>query len=282
MKVIKNITEMQELSNQLKQNNRKIGLVPTMGFLHEGHLSLIRIIKKNCDICVVSIFINPTQFGPTEDFEKYPRDFSRDKQLCNQEGTDIIFYPSAEDLYRNSHKTFIITEDLSKKLCGITRPTHFRGVTTIVAKLFNIVKPDNAIFGQKDAQQFVIIKRMVEDLNYDIKLIMAPIVRDKDGLAMSSRNKYLNSHERKDAFVLYKSLQLAKNMIKKGEKDTKTIGNEMRKLINNSNSASLDYLSFVDINTLEPVNKIRKDTLIALAVFIGDTRLIDNIIISSW
>ena len=270
---------MQELSNQLKKNNRTIGLIPTMGFLHEGHLSLIRAIKKHCDIRVVSIFVNPKQFGPSEDFDKYPRDFFRDKQLCSKEGVDIIFHPSAEEIYQDNHKTYIITEDLSKKLCGITRPQHFRGVATIVAKLFNIIKPDIAIFGQKDAQQYIILEKMVKDLNFDTKLVMAPIIREPDGLAMSSRNKYLNNEERKDAIILYQSLQFAKEKIKNGETDTDLMGKEMKGMIKNTKNASLDYLAFVDINTLEPVKNTGKNTLIALAVFIGKTRLIDNIII---
>ena len=214
MRVINKNKEMQALTNELKRNGHKIGLIPTMGFLHEGHLSLIRKIKTNCDIRIVSIFVNPTQFGPAEDFDNYPRDFSHDEKLCIQEDVNFIFYPSIEEIYRKNHKTFVITEDLSKKLCGVTRPTHFKGVTTIVAKLFNIVKPDVAIFGQKDAQQYIILKKMVSDLNFEIEMIMAPIIRESDGLAMSSRNKYLNTNERKDAVILYQCLQLAEKMIK--------------------------------------------------------------------
>jgi pantoate--beta-alanine ligase len=280
MRVIKKINEMQELVDRLKQDAHKIGFIPTMGFLHEGHLSLFRVAKKYSDIRIVSIFVNPTQFAPSEDFEKYPRDFTRDKKLCTQEGIDYIFYPSVEEMYQKNHKTYVFIDDLSKKLCGITRPTHFKGVTTVVAKLFNIVKPDIAVFGQKDAQQCVIIKKIILDLNFDIKIVIAPIIREPDGLAMSSRNRYLDGNERQDAIILYRSLQLAEKMIKQGEIDTNNIKEKMEELIQEVPSASIEYISIVDPDTLDPVDKIKKSTLIAIALYIGHTRLIDNIIIN--
>ncbi|MEJ2544130.1 MAG: pantoate--beta-alanine ligase [Calditrichaceae bacterium] len=208
MKVIKSISEMKEWSDAQREKGLRIGFVPTMGFLHEGHLSLMRIAQEKCDTLVVSIFVNPTQFAPGEDFERYPRNLERDEALCAKEGVKIIFYPSSEKMYPKNHHTYVITEQLSQVLCGKSRPTHFKGVTTIVCKLLNIVKPHIAVFGQKDAQQAIILKRMVADLNMDAELIIAPIVREPDGLAMSSRNKYLDDSQRQEATVLYRSLQM--------------------------------------------------------------------------
>ena len=280
MKVIKDIREMQKFSDSLKKEGRKIGFVPTMGFLHDGHLSLIDESKKNSDITVVSIYVNPTQFSPDEDFDKYPRDFERDENLCKGAGVDVIFYPDEKIMYSDKHKTFIVTEELSNKLCGVSRPEHFRGVTTIVAKLFNIVKPDIAIIGQKDAQQSIIIKRMVEDLNIDIDIFIAPIVRETDGLAMSSRNKYLSLKHRKHAAIIHTALVKANELIKKGEKQSKAIFESIYNHLLSVPDLKIDYVSIVDMNNLEPIEKVGKNTLIAIAVYFDSTRLIDNIIIN--
>ncbi|NOX88446.1 MAG: pantoate--beta-alanine ligase [Calditrichaeota bacterium] len=279
MKVIKTIEEMRRWSRSTRARGETIGFVPTMGYLHEGHLRLIREAKKHADRLVVSIYVNPTQFGPNEDFERYPRDFARDESLCKQEGVDAVFYPSNEEMYRPFHKTYVITEDLSEIMCGVSRPTHFRGVTTIVAKLFNIVQPDFAVFGQKDAQQAVIIKRMVEDLNFPVKIIVAPIVRESDGLAMSSRNKYLNSRQRKEATVLYRSLQLAEKEYSGGNHDPESIKQKMRRLIERESGGKIDYIEMVDAETLGAPRPGEGDILVALAVYFNSTRLIDNTIL---
>lgn len=280
MKVIKDIGEMQKFSDSLKKDGRKIGFVPTMGFLHDGHLSLINESKRNSDITIVSIYINPTQFSPNEDFDKYPRDFEHDEKMCKDSGVDVIFYPDEKRMYSNKHKTFVVTDELSNRLCGISRPEHFRGVTTIVAKLFNIVKPDVAIFGQKDAQQSIIIKRMVEDLNIDIDIIIAPIVREAEGLAMSSRNKYLSPKNRKDASIIHSSLLKANELVLNGEKQSKVILNLINNHLVNVSDLKVEYISIVDMNNLDPIENIGKNTLIAIAVYFGSTRLIDNIIIN--
>lgn len=280
MKVIKNIKEMQRSAEVLRQEGKTIGLVPTMGFLHDGHLSLIKESKNKSDITVVSIYVNPTQFGPNEDFDNYPRDFEQDKQICNNAGVDIIFFPQTEDIYSLQHFTYITTEQLSKKLCGNSRPEHFRGVTTIVAKLFNIVKPHFAVFGQKDAQQCIIIQRMVKDLNFDLNIIIAPIKRESDGLAMSSRNKYLSPQQRKDAAIIYASLSEANKLIKNTEKQSNVILEYINNNLQSVSDLKIDYISVVDMKNLDPVETISKNTLIAVAVFLGSTRLIDNIIIN--
>ena len=272
---------MQNTADQLRQRGRKIGFVPTMGYLHKGHLSLIRIIKKQCDTIVVSIFINPTQFGPNEDYDRYPRDYKRDEELCRKEGVAIIFYPSAQEMYRENHKTFVVTDDLATRLCGASRPLHFRGVTTIVAKLFNIVKPHVAVFGQKDAQQALILKRMVADLNIDAEMIIAPIIREKDGLALSSRNKYLTDNERSAALVLNTALRKAEHLFKAGEKNAEVVRHTLEQIIASEPAVKLDYLEIVDYETLEKKEMIEENTLIALAAYIGKTRLIDNILIKS-
>ena len=279
MKVIRTIPEMQAWSKEIKMQGHTIGFVPTMGFLHEGHISLIRQAKKQAQKVVVSIYVNPTQFGPGEDFEKYPRDFERDERLCAAEGVDAIFYPDDREMYTPLHKTYVITEDLSKVLCGRSRPTHFRGVTTIVAKLFNIVQPDLAVFGQKDAQQAIIIKRMVADLNFPLKIVVAPIVREADGLALSSRNKYLNEKQRKEATVLFRSLKLAENEYRNGNHDLEDIKAKMRKLINTESSGRIDYIEAVDAETLGKPLPGQRPVLLALAVYFEPARLIDNTIL---
>ncbi len=279
MKVIRTIPEMRAWSLEVKARGQSIGFVPTMGYLHEGHLSLIRLARQHTDRTVVSIYVNPTQFAPNEDFEKYPRDFERDERLCKKENVDLIFYPEDQEMYSPLHKTFVVTEDLSQKLCGHSRPTHFRGVTTIVAKLFNIVQPDLAVFGQKDAQQAIIIQRMVEDLNFPVKILVAPIVREADGLAMSSRNRYLSPQQRKEAPVLYRSLKLAEQEYTHGNRDINDILRKMRQLIQSESSGQIDYIEAVDARTLGPPKLGEKPVLIALAVYFNPARLIDNIIL---
>lgn len=279
MKVIENISEMRAWSESRRISGKSIGFVPTMGYLHEGHLSLIRTAKEKCDYVVVSIFVNPAQFGPNEDFSRYPRNFEKDRLMCLEEGVDIIFNPTAEELYPTGYKTYVVTNDISNILCGVSRPDHFRGVTTIVAKLFNIVKPHIAVFGQKDAQQSIIIRQMISDLNFDIETIIAPIIREPDGLAMSSRNKYLSETERKEAFVLFRSLKLARlEMINKNS-DVDDIRNKMTQLITSESSGKIDYIEFRDANTLEAKTIAEGNVLVAIAVYFGKTRLIDNVIV---
>jgi len=275
-------SKIDDLKKKLKEERKKgkrIGFVPTMGYLHEGHLSLVRQSVKDNDLTVLSIFVNPIQFGPGEDFERYPRDIERDKRLLEKEGVDYLFFPTNEEIYPSGFKTFVEVAELGKKLCGKSRPGHFRGVTTVVLKLFNIVQPDKAYFGQKDAQQAIIIKKMVKDLNLDVEIVVMPIVREEDGLAMSSRNVYLNEEERKNATVLYKSLKEAERMIKEGERDAEKVINRMREIVMSYPKALIDYIEIVDTEELNPVNPIKGKVLIALAVYIGKARLIDNTIL---
>ena len=280
MRVIRSIQEMYKLSESARKEGKIIGFVPTMGYLHEGHLSLIRIARKRCDLLVVSIFVNPTQFGPNEDLNSYPRDFERDSKLCEKEGVDVIFAPSAEEMYPDGYSTWVeVKGPVTEVLCGAFRPGHFRGVTTVVAKLFNIVQPHFAVFGQKDAQQLVVIKKMTRELNFPVEIVAAPTVREKDGLAMSSRNEYLNEKERKVAPKIYQSLILAKNMLLRGERDTEKIKNEMRKFLENAKLIKVQYIDIVDADTLEPLKNARGRVMVALAVFLGRARLIDNIIV---
>lgn len=279
MIVVGKICEMKNIVRRLKNDGKTIGFVPTMGYLHEGHLSLVKKARAQNDIVIMSIFVNPTQFGPNEDFDKYPRDFGRDKSLAEKEGVDYILYPSVEEMYPDDFKTVVSVKKITEIMCGKSRPGHFDGVATVVLKLFNIVKPDKAYFGQKDAQQLAVIKQMVNDLNLDIEIVPCEIVREKDGLAMSSRNTYLTPDERKSATVLYKSLLLAKELIEKGEKDVDKIKNSMIELISKEKPARIDYIEFVNSNTFERLEKIEGNVLIALAVFIGHTRLIDNIVL---
>ncbi|MDI6765711.1 MAG: pantoate--beta-alanine ligase [Bacteroidota bacterium] len=282
MKIISSIKEMQRISDELRLQSKKIAVVPTMGYLHEGHLSLMKIAKINSDVLVTTIFVNPTQFGPNEDFNTYPRDIESDKELAGSIGTDILFIPTREEMYPSDFLTYIEIEKITNVLEGKSRPTHFRGVTTVVAKLFNITKPNIAVFGQKDAQQAIVIQQMVKNLNFDIEILIAPIVRESDGLAMSSRNTYLSEAERKESVALYQSLQLAKKLIEDGEWNCSLIISEMKKLISTKPSAKIDYISIADAETLEelPVLQDGKRMLISLAVRFGTTRLIDNIIIT--
>jgi pantoate--beta-alanine ligase len=277
--VLKTIHEMQTEAGRLRSAGKRIGFVPTMGYLHDGHLSLIRVAKQHSDITVLSIFVNPTQFGPKEDFSRYPRDFQRDERLCRQEGVDILFYPSESEMYPDGYSTYVNVEGLTDRLCGASRPGHFRGVTTIVAKLFLAVKPHAAVFGQKDAQQAAVIRKMVFDLNFDLSIVVAPIIREPDGLAMSSRNVYLSAEERTDALALNQSLQKAEFMIRKGERKTGTILRAMEDLIRSKKHAKIDYVEIVDPDTLRPLETVESSAMIALAVFVGRTRLIDNLIV---
>jgi pantoate--beta-alanine ligase len=275
MRVVKRIPQMKEIVSLEKRRGKTIGLVPTMGYLHEGHLSLVRLARKRCDLLVVSIFVNPTQFGPKEDFGRYPRDLKRDLTLLKKEKVNLVFNPSVREMYREGHQTYVEVIDWSKLMCGASRPIHFRGVTTVVLKLFNIVEPDVAVFGSKDYQQAVIIKKMVKDLDLRVKIVTGRIAREKDGLAMSSRNKYLTNNQRKNAVVLYDSLKWVKQAHIKGLRDPKLAANKMASKIKEK-KGRVDYIALVDKNTLQPVKKLRKGTLAALAVFFGKTRLIDN------
>ena len=278
MKVISNIDEIREELSPLRLKGKKIAVVPTMGYFHEGHLSLMDIVRKMADIVVVTLFVNPTQFGPGEDFERYPRDWKRDEKLAEEHGADIIFYPDVEEMYPDPYHTYVITEKLSGVLCGASRPVHFKGVTTVVAKLFNIIQPDIAVFGQKDAQQTIIIKRMVKDLNFPVEIVVAPIVRERDGLAMSSRNKYLLPEERKQAAVISKALSEATKAVESGEANAHTIEVLIRKKISESDLANIEYVSMVNGQTLENADNIEQDSLCAVAVWFGKTRLIDNVV----
>lgn len=278
MIIINNINELRIFIKNNKTQGKTIGLVPTMGFLHEGHKSLIEKAVSENDIVVVSDFVNPTQFGPTEDLSSYPRNLDRDAQLCDNAKATVLFTPDAKDIYFEDATTFVNMSGLTEDLCGKTRPIHFRGVCTIVSKLFNIVTPDRAYFGQKDAQQVAVIKRMVRDLNYDIKIVVCPIIREIDGLAKSSRNTYLNEKERKAALILYKAIILAKELIKNGQNDIKTILSDMVTLIEKEPLAKIDYVKAVDASTITTRHTLCDNTLFAMAVYIGKTRLIDNFI----
>lgn len=280
MELITTVSAMQSLSRRTRAEGRSIGFVPTMGFLHEGHLSLIKLARSISDVVVVSIFVNPTQFGPNEDLDRYPRDIERDKSLCESYGTDFLFFPPVEEMYVKNASVFVDESDLSAGLCGASREGHFSGVLTVVAKLFNMVAPDIAVFGQKDAQQAAVIKRMVRDLNFPIEIVVAPIVREADGLAMSSRNTFLKPNERQQALWLNKSLLLAESVVEKGENDSCTVETAMRKMLTeNAPGVDLEYIAVVDSTSLKPQDTIGAGTLIALAARVGNTRLIDNIIL---
>jgi pantoate--beta-alanine ligase len=278
MLVIKTVKEMQEYSDTVKSEGKVIGFVPTMGYLHEGHLSLVKKASE-CDIVVTSIFVNPTQFGENEDLDNYPKDFEKDKGLLEKKGVDVLFYPSVEEMYPETNLTWVEMFGLTDVLCGESRPTHFRGVTTIVSKLFNIVKPNKAYFGQKDYQQSLVIKKMVKDLNFDVKIITCPIVREEDGLAMSSRNTYLGVEERKGALSLNKSLEMAKELMYKGENSINVIKEKIIEFISRHEHTKIDYVEILNANNLKKIDKAEGRMVIALAVFVGKTRLIDNILI---
>lgn len=281
MKVFSSPDDMRNVSQSIHREGRTIGLVPTMGFLHEGHLSLIRKARKVADKVIVSIFVNPTQFAPNEDLDKYPRDIERDLKLCSSEKVDFVFLPANDDMYSPHHQTYVRNEVISKILCGKSRPTHFRGVTTIVAKLFNIIDPDFSVFGQKDAQQALIIRNMVRDLNFRTHILVEPIIREKDGLAISSRNKYLTPEQRKQATEIYKNLLYAKEQTENGNLDFNNLKIEIQKNINNLPDCRVDYVEFVEAESLENKFSHGDKVLLAIAVFAGKTRLIDNIILNT-
>jgi len=281
MKVVKSVAGMKALARQWRKEGKRIGLVPTMGYLHEGHLSLVRESKKRADVTVVSIFVNPTQFGPNEDFKKYPRDLAKDSAYLKKGGADCLFYPDATEIYPPGYRTFIEVHGLQDRLCGKSRPGHFRGVATVVIKLFNIVGPDLAFFGAKDAQQVLIIQRMAADLNLDVEIVTCPLVREADRLALSSRNAYLSPEERKAALVLSTSLRGAERAIAAGERDAAKVIAGIRSMIGAEPLARIDYVEAVDPLNLEPVAEIRGDVLVALAVYFGTTRLIDNLRVRS-
>lgn len=272
------IDEVRAQVREWRKQGLTIGLVPTMGYLHEGHKSLIdRAVAEN-DRVVVSDFVNPIQFGVNEDLATYPRDIEADKQLCEEAGAELIFHPEAEEMYAPDFSTYVEMQKVSEGLCGKTRPTHFRGVCTVVCKLFHIVTPDNAYFGQKDAQQLAVIRRMVRDLNMDIRIVACPIIRESDGLAKSSRNTYLNEEERKAALVLSRAVFHGEKMMKGGERDAETVLSAMRKLIEAEPLAKIDYVEMVDADSIQPLAKAEGRVLVAMAVYIGSTRLIDNFI----
>lgn len=276
MKVVNSIKEVREQVKQWKKEGLTVGFVPTMGYLHEGHESLIRKASSENQRVVVSIFVNPTQFGPNEDLEAYPRDLERDMKLCENAGCTMIFHPDVEEMYGEGFSTFVEVENLTKGLCGKSRPIHFRGVCTVVSKLFNIVAPHRAYFGEKDAQQLAVIKKMVKDLNMDLEVIGCPIVREEDGLAKSSRNTYLSKEERQAATVLNKALLEAKESMNSGERSAEKIIDLISAKISEEPLAKIDYVEVVDSLTMETIDKIEKTVLVAIAVFIGKTRLIDN------
>ncbi|MGL4655325.1 MAG: pantoate--beta-alanine ligase [Sarcina sp.] len=273
---INKIKDLRRLIKDWKKQGISVGFVPTMGYLHEGHESLIKRAAKENDITVVSIFVNPTQFGANEDLESYPRDFDRDSKICERAGASIIFNPEVSEMYPDDSVTSIRMEGLTKELCGKSRPVHFGGVCTVVSKLFNIVTPDKAYFGEKDAQQLAVIKRMVVDLNMDVEVVGCPIVREKDGLAKSSRNTYLSEGERLAATILNKALISGKDLMKSGERNTEVIKSYIRNIIEKEEYAKVDYIEIVDSLTIEKIDVVEKSVLVAIAVYIGETRLIDN------
>ncbi|NPV26945.1 MAG: pantoate--beta-alanine ligase [Firmicutes bacterium] len=280
MQIFQTIPEIRKFVQTQRECGKKIGLVPTMGYLHEGHLSLVRRAAEDGHTVVVSIFVNPLQFGVGEDYEEYPRDLTRDVELLEQTGLEVVlFAPAVKEMYPQGYATFVEVERLTSGLCGRSRPGHFRGVTTVVTKLFNIVQPDKAYFGQKDAQQAIVIKRMVADLNQPLEIVVAPIVREADGLAMSSRNVYLNPEERRQAVVLFQSLQLAREMIEQGCRDVAEIKEAIIRKLQSAPLASIDYVEIVDGVNLEEITTLAGPVLIALAVRFGKTRLIDNIML---
>ena len=279
MKIVSTVEQVREDVKKWRQQGLTVGLVPTMGYLHEGHKSLIDKAVAQNDKVVVSVFVNPIQFGPTEDLATYPRDLERDAALCEDAGAALIFHPEKEDMYFDDFCTYIDMDGLTKGLCGKTRPIHFRGVCTVVGKLFNIVHPDRAYFGQKDAQQLAVVRRMVRDLNFDLEIVGCPIIREEDGLAKSSRNTYLSEEERKAAVILHKGLVKGEKMVSAGEKDVKKVLDAITEIIESEPLARIDYVEAVDFDNIETIDTIEGSVLVAVAVYIGKTRLIDNFIV---
>ncbi len=281
MHIAKTIDEVRGPVSEARRDGKEIGLVPTMGALHDGHISLIDAAKERCDFVVVSLFVNPTQFGPNEDLEKYPRPFEADAEICRGHGVDVLFAPSPEVIYRQESLTWVTVEKLTEPMCGRSRPGHFRGVTTVCTKLFNIVGPDAAFFGQKDGQQALVIRRMVSDLDMPLEIVVCPTVREPDGLALSSRNQYLDPEQRKDATVLYRSLQACRKMIEAGVTDAAQIRQEMLSIIQQVPSVKIEYVSIVETEQLQEVDRIEGSIMVAVAVHLGSTRLIDNILVDT-
>ncbi len=279
IQIITDIPLMQREADRLREAGKRIVLVPTMGFFHEGHLNLMRLGRKEGDHLVVSIFVNPTQFGPTEDIKAYPRDFERDCAMAESVGVDTVFLPPADAMYTGGYQTYVSLERLPLHLCGLSRPNHFRGVSSVVTKLFHVAKPHTAVFGEKDRQQLIIIRRMVRDLNFDIKIVGGPIVREDDGLAMSSRNFYFSKEERLSAPVLFQTLQAAQKLVEQGERNSRRIIAMAGELILSRPHTRIDYVSICDPETLEDVDQIDKEALMALAVYVGKARLIDNTVL---
>lgn len=277
MKIVRTVAETKALCRQWRREGKRIGLVPTMGYLHDGHLSLVRASKERDDVTVVSIFVNPAQFGPNEDFQKYPRDLDKDAAFLRQAGVDALFHPGRDDIYPPGYRTYVEVEGLQNRLCGRTRPGHFRGVATVVLKLFDIVAPDRAYFGAKDAQQVLILRRMARDLDLDVEIVTCPLVREPDGLALSSRNAYLSPAERQAALALSTGLRWAEKAVAAGERDSARIVAGVRAVLEREPLARIDYVEAVDPETLEPAAEVRGEVLLALAVFVGPTRLIDNV-----
>lgn len=275
-RIIESVKEMQSYSENLRLAGKKISFVPTMGYFHEGHLSLMKEARKTADCVVASIYVNPTQFGPKEDFSKYPRDFERDVQMAQSVGVDVIYFPSNQEMYPDGYQTYVDVEKVTQNLCGMSRPGHFRGVTTVCCKLFNIIKPHSAIFGKKDFQQLAAINRMVADLNMDLEIIGLQTFREPDGLAMSSRNVYLNKEERSSALTLIGALRLAQKLYAEGERNAAVLIKEAETLIKSAQFTDIDYIKICDAFTLEDVNEINGEAVMALAVKVGKTRLIDN------
>jgi pantoate--beta-alanine ligase len=279
MKICATISEARAASHDARKSRKRLGLVPTMGALHEGHLSLVRAAREQCDVVAVSVFVNPKQFGPTEDLAKYPRRFERDCALLEKENVDLVFAPSVEEMYGKGETTWVTVEGLSDKLDGHSRPGHFRGVTTVVAKLFHVIDPDVAFFGQKDAAQVAVIRRMVRDLNFQVGIVVCPIVREPDGLAMSSRNAYLNPEERQRALALQRALQSVEKQFRAGDRNAVKLVAAAKQIIAAEPEVRLDYFEIVDPDTLEPVAQISRPSLAAIAATVGSTRLIDNVIL---
>ena len=278
MEIIRTVNEMKELSSRSRKAGKTIALVPTMGFFHEGHLSLMREGRKRGDLLIISLFVNPTQFGPKEDFKNYPRDFERDRKMAEGVGVDILFAPEASDMYPPDHQTIVRVEKVTQNLCGRSRPTHFQGVTTVVLMLFEMVMPHVAIFGEKDYQQLATIQQMVRDLHLSVEVLGMPTVREADGLAMSSRNKYLQPDERKAARSLYRSLQEVKELLQKGERKADRILDEVNGILQSEPLVRIDYVQICDAHTLQDVDRVEGDVVVALAAYLGKTRLIDNLV----
>ncbi|WP_026835063.1 pantoate--beta-alanine ligase [Eubacterium xylanophilum] len=279
MKIVNTVEELRSIIKEWRKAGETIGLVPTMGYLHEGHQSLIKkAVEENTKV-VVSVFVNPIQFGPTEDLATYPRDLDRDAKLCEETGASVVFHPEPEEMYYDDFCTYVDMDGLTKGLCGKTRPTHFRGVCTVVSKLFNITTPDKAYFGQKDAQQLAVIRRMVRDLNFPLEIVGCPIIREEDGLAKSSRNTYLNPEERQAALVLHRGLAAGEELVRGGEKSVSKVTSAIREIIENEPLAKIDYVEIVSWDGLDEISEIDGEVLCAIAVYIGKTRLIDNFIV---